>query len=220
MELQPAPQSQCELILGQPLKVENKQITEAEHLIVRLSENDMVNFQAPAPRMLATVPAAERLPRQLMLLIGNSYYDSIVQSDGDAAPYADECGRRENGRGTAGVATRGAAPDGGAPGVAPRGAAPAGAVRGGGGGARTCRDQMNSRALSYITSIDLRRVWIADEEKGLVFGLTQFRHPYTVRERVVFNADGTRRTVTDNNNPFDTYAAHIFKIQGGKIYEI
>ena len=79
---------------------------------------------------------------------------------------------------------------------------------------------MNSRALSYITSIDLRRVWIADEEKGLVFGLTQFRHPYTERERVVFNADGTRRTVTDNNSPFDTYAAHIFKIQGGKIYEI
>ena len=36
---------------------------------------------------------------------------------------------------------------------------------------------MNSRGLSYITSIDLRRVWIADEEKGLVFGLTMFRQP-------------------------------------------
>jgi len=31
--------------------------------------------------------------------------------------------------------------------------------------------------MSYITSIDLRRVTIADEERGLVFGLSMFRHP-------------------------------------------
>jgi hypothetical protein len=55
--------------------------------------------------------------------------------------------------------------------------------------------------MSYITSIDLRRLWIADEEKGLVFGLTTTQRPW-------------------NFNPFDLEAAHIFKISGGKIHEI
>ena len=102
-----------------------------------------------------------------MLLIGNSYYDSIVQSDGDATPYADDCGRRENGMHTAGA---GAPPP--LPGAAPRAGGPPGGFK-----PQGCREQMFSRGLSYITSIDLRRVWIADEEKGLVFGLTMFRQP-------------------------------------------
>lgn len=193
------------------LKVENKQITEAEHIIARLSENDMANFQAPNPALLATVPPAERLPRELMLLIGNSYYNSIVQSDGDAAPFAGDCARRENGRGTAG---------GSPAGTARGGAAPAAPGQRGAGPRMGCREQMNSRVFSYIKSIDLRRVWIADEEKGLVFGLTMFRHPYEERTRTIINPDGTRRTTEDKNNPFDLAAAHIFKIRGGKIHEI
>jgi hypothetical protein len=31
--------------------------------------------------------------------------------------------------------------------------------------------------MSYIRSIDLRRVEIADEQTGLAFGLSMFRHP-------------------------------------------
>ena len=38
-----------------------------------------------------------------MLLIGNSYYDALMQSDGSASPFAADCGRRENGMHTAGV---------------------------------------------------------------------------------------------------------------------
>lgn len=41
--------------------------------------------------------------------------------------------------------------------------------------------------MSYITSIDLRRVTIADEERGLVFGLSMFRHPMeqkTIKDHV------------------------------------
>src|SRR5439155_1228627 len=83
------------------------------------------------------------------------------------------------------------------------GAAPAGAAPRGRGQPAGCRDQMNSRALSYITSIDLRRVWIADVEKGLVFGLTMFRQPYAERTRTIINPDGTTRTTQDNGNPFD-----------------
>jgi hypothetical protein len=83
-----------------------------------------------------------------------------------------------------------------------------------------CGKQLTSRAMSYITSIDLRRVWIADEEKGLVFGLTMFRHPMTEKFVTILNPDGTTTQRPWNFNPFDLEAVHIFKISGGKIHEI
>ena len=190
------------------LNVRNRQITEAEHVIARIANpGQLANLQTPRSALLATVPPAERSPRDLLLIIGNSYYDSIVQSDGDATPYADDCGRRENGMHTAGV---------GAPPPVP--GAPPGP--GGFGPPQGCREQMFSRGLSYITSIDLRRVWIADEEKGLVFGLTMFRQPMEPRSVTILNRDGTTAERPMNFNPFDLEAAHIFKIRGGKMHEI
>ena len=74
--------------------------------------------------------------------------------------------------------------------------------------------------MSYIRSIDLRRVWIADEEPGLAFGLTIFRHPMDERFVTLLNPDGTTTQRPMNFNPFDLEAAHIFKIRGGQIHEI
>ena len=70
--------------------------------------------------------------------------------------------------------------------------------------------------MSYITSIDLRRVRIADEQTGLVFGLTMFRHPMTEKSVTIINKDGTTREQPIPFNPFDLEAAHIFKIGGSK----
>lgn len=190
------------------IKVQNRQIVEAEHIIARIANmGQLANLRTPRPALLATVPPAERSPRSIMLLIGNAYYDSIVQSDGDAVPYADDCGRRENGMHTAGA---GAPP--------PQPGAPPGP--GGFGPPQGCRDQMFSRGLSYITSIDLRRVSIADEEKGLAFGLTMFRQPMDPKSVTILNKDGTTTERPMNFNPFDLEAAHIFKIRGGKLHEI
>lgn len=183
------------------LKVLNRRITEAEHIMATIGANFIGNLQTPRQVLLAPVPQAQRTPRQFMLLIANAYYDSIVQSDGDAVPYADDCGRRENGMHTAG-------------------APPGGGGGGFGGPPQTCRDQIFSRGLSYITSIDLRRVWIADEEKGLVFGLTMFRQPMESKSVTILNKDGTTQDRPMNFNPFDLEAAHIFKIYGGKLHEI
>ena len=175
------------------LKVQNRQITEAEHIVARIGQNNLANLQTPRPGLIAVVPPAERLSRDLMLLIGNSYYDAIVQSNGNASPFADDCERRENGMRTAG---------------------PGGTVTQG------CRGQLTSRAMSYIQSIDLRPVWIADEETGLVFGLTMFRHPMEEKFVTLLNPDGTTTQRPMNFNSFDFEAAHIFKIRGGKIHEI
>jgi hypothetical protein len=205
----PPPQTgPVEVQLALRLKVQKRQITEAEHIYARITApNQIANLQTPRPAFSATVPVAERSPRDLLLLIGNSYYDAIMQSDGEASPFADNCGRRENGMHTAGV---------GAPPPQP------GARAGGPGGfpIQGCAEQLTSRAMSYITSIDLRRVWIADEERGLVFGLTMFRHPMTEKSVTLLNRDGTTTERPMNFNAFDLEAAHIFKIRGGKIHEI
>jgi hypothetical protein len=200
----PDPPGPAAVQLALRLKVENRQITEAEHLIARItSPNQLANLQTLRPGLLAPVPARERSPRNLMLLIANSYYDAIVQSDGTVAPFADDCGRRENGMHTAGA---------GRPANAPPGP--------GGGPPQGCAEQLTARAMSYIRSIDLRRVWIADEETGLTFGLTMFRHPMDERFVTLLNPDGTTTQRPMNFNPFDLEAAHIFKIRGGQIHEI
>lgn len=192
------------LQLGLRLKIEGGKITEAEHLVVRsfINAGALENLRKPRPGLFAAVPPNERLSRELMLAIGMTYYDSLEQSDGSASPFADDCERHENGLITAG------------PGGGPAG--PGGQPRQG------CAAQLDSRAMSYIDSIDLRRVWIADPETGLAFGLSQFRHSMTMpnKEITVIGPNGERSKRKVDFAPFDLPAMHIFKIRGGRIHEI
>jgi hypothetical protein len=187
--------------LGLRLKIRNGQIIEAEHLLARnLMDSSLANLQTPRPGLLAIVPPAERLPREQMLKIGASYYDALVNSDGDAAPFADDCLRRENGMQTTGN------PPPKTPGFGTM-------------GAMGCRDQLFTRAMSYIKRIEPRRVEIADVETGLVFGLSQFRHPMEEKSLKITGVPGVE-SIDMPFQPFDLPAAHIYKIRGGKIHEI
>src|SRR6185436_13068744 len=120
------------------LKVENRKITEAEHIIARISAPSQLNaLKTPRPAFSQIVPPAQRTKRNILLLIGNAYYDALTQNNGELAPFADDCGRRENGMHTAGV---GRPADAAAP--------PAGV----GDLPNDCAGQLTSRAMSYITS--------------------------------------------------------------------
>jgi hypothetical protein len=188
------------------LKVQNRQITEAEHIIARISAPTQLNaLKTPRPAFMQAVPQAQRNPRSIMFVIANAYYDALVLGDGELAPFADDCGRRENGMHTAGV---------GRPADAPPPPAGFDAMP------RDCAGQLTARAMTYIGSIDLRRIWIADEEKGQVFALSMFRHPMEQKSITILNKDGTTSERPMNFNPFDLEAAHIFKVSGGKIHEI
>jgi hypothetical protein len=200
------PNAPADIQLALRLKVVNNQITEAEHIIARIIAPSQLNaLKTPRAAFSQAVPKVKREPRNILLLIGNAYYDALTQNNGELAPFADDCGRRENGMHTAGV---------GRPLDAP--APPAGF----GDLPNDCAGQLTSRAMSYINSIDLRRVWIADEEHGLVFGLTMFRHPMEQKSITVLKKDGTTAERPMDFAPFDLEAAHIFKIWGGKIHEI
>src|SRR5262245_7168783 len=185
--------------IGLRLKVENGAITEAEHLVVRsFNGSSLDNLKTPRPGLLAEIPSAQRAPREVLLAIGMTYYDTIEQSSGDATPFADDCERRENGMITAGGTGTGI--DG-----QPR---------------LGCHAQMDSRTFTYIDSIDFRRVWIADPVTGLVFGLSQFRHSMKDKQITVIGRDGKPTTRDVNFNPFDLPAAHIFKVRDNRIHEI
>jgi hypothetical protein len=187
---------------GLRLKLKDGKITEAEHLIARgLRENSLKNLETPRPGLLATVPPAERMPREQMLKIAESYYTAIVDSNGDAAPFADDCVRHENGMQTTGNP----------PPKTPGGFATMGALG--------CRDGINTHGLSYITRIEPRRVEIADPQTGLVFGLSQFRQPMEQNFVKIVGVPGVDK-IDMPFKPFDLPAAHIYKIQGGKIHEI
>lgn len=187
--------------LGLRLKVRRGRITEVEHLVARnLRETSLPNLQTPRAGLLATVPPAERSSRQELLKIGASYYDALVNNDGSAAPFADDCLRRENGMQTTGN---------------PPPATPGRGTM----GAMGCAAQLNTRVMSYIKRIEPRRVEIADVETGLVFGLSQFRHPMEEKSLKIVGVAGVE-SVDMPFKPFDLPAAHIYKVQGGKIHEI
>lgn len=189
------------IILGLRLKIRDGQIVEAEHLIARnLTERNLKNLQTPRPGLLATVPKSERVPRAEMLKIGASYYQALVSADANNAPFADDCVRRENG-----IQTTSNAPPA-KPGFASL-------------GALGCAAQLKTGTFNYIKRIEPRRVEIADPETGLVFGLSQFRHPMIEKTYKITGVPGVNHTDL-NIKPFDMPAAHIFKVSGGKIHEI
>ena len=189
------------VLLGLRLKIWTGQITEAEHLIARnLSAASLANLEMPRPGLLATVPPAERIPRAEMLKIGLSYYDALVNGDGKAAPFADDCVRHENGRQSTGN------PPPATPGFATM-------------GAMGCAAQLDTKVMSYIKAIEPRRVEIADPETGLVFGLSQFRQPMDQKTVEIVGVSGVDH-VDMNFKAFDLPATHIFKIRDGKIHEI
>jgi len=154
----------------------------------------------------------------VLLLYAHGYYDALEQSDGKAVPFADDCVRREGGMHTAGPRPAAA---GAPPATAPSAGQGPTSAQASGMGSMTCAAQLDTRFMSYIESINLRRVWIADEEKGLVFGLSMFHHPMNEKVLTLVYPDGTRGTRDmTTQRQFDMAAAHIIKVRDRKIHEI
>jgi hypothetical protein len=163
--------------LGLRLKLKDGKIVEAEHLIARnLFETSLKHLHSPRPGLLAMVPPAERTPREKMLTIGESYYTALVSADSNNAPFADDCLRRENGMQTTGN------PPSKTPGF-------------GATGALGCEAQLKTHTFDYIARIEPRRVWIADPETGLVFGLSQFRQPMERTSSKSWACRASRRSI-------------------------
>jgi hypothetical protein len=201
------------VILALRLKIYDGKISEIEHVVARgVRDSSLPNLTTPRPGLLADVPPAERVSRDEMWRIANSYFEAIEHSDGNLAPFADDCVRRENGMQTTGntlpTHDPGDPPD-----------APIDPLR-----AKIrmlgCRDNINTHTLSYITKIRPRRLIVIDEEKGLVFGFPMFVHRGNVRTIHIVGIPGLEEMPMTGLRTSDLEAGEIFKIRGGKIHEI
>ena len=189
-------------------------IVEAEHLYAAintetpLGQSQLANLQTVRPGLLANVPEANRLPHYELIRIGGSYYPALDENDGTLMPFAADCERHENGMVTAGPGPR----------VGPGPNANTAPI------ARDCAGQLSSKVMTYITTIDNRRVFAADPVTGLVMGLSHFRHPMDFEPYEVTALDGSTILYDKDRLPFDPFdlpAAHIFKVGAdGKVHEI
>ncbi|MEO6042004.1 MAG: hypothetical protein ABIP41_08890 [Croceibacterium sp.] len=198
--------------VGIRLKLDGRRIIEAEHMVVhQISPAGLANLSGtPMPLLQQPVAEGWRDSRGRLLSIAASYYDALDNNNGRLAPFADTCERRENGIQTARNPVRRPVATNTNPTADPSFALL---------GAMGCAAQLDTQLFTYITRIDDRRVGIADEETGLVFGMSHFRHAQTTKTFPIFGVPGAA-TRTVNNEPFDLPAIHIFKIFGGQIQEI
>lgn len=191
-------------IIGARLKVEDSEITEIDHMIIpKYGDSLNVNFSAIRPGLITPVDPSERIAHDEMLRIANSYYEAIVNDNGDLCPFAEESQRRENGGVSAGARTPDEWYDDDFTTFRKM----------------KCGEQLSTGVMSYITDINRRRFIAVDEEMGLVFAYSIFVHDGEPKVMKITGVPGVTERV-NNYGPFDLPAAHIFKIKGGKVYEI
>jgi len=187
-------------ILGVRLKVVKHKVTEIETIVAR---RQAANSQFPNPEGLKEKPLfyedvtpEDTLPRDKLIAIANSYFDTIQLNTGKIyAPFDPDCARVENGMQTANN------PNGS--GVAKMG----------------CEAQLKTGLLYFVTRCRDRRFAVVDQQKGLVLVSGFFDHAGRVTS--VKLVDGTTYKVSPPfDRPFSFMLFEVFKIKNGKIRQI
>jgi hypothetical protein len=196
------------VLLALRLKVDEQLITEIETIIARSQTGSNLPGAGaavekrvqPRPQFLQTVPASERMPRQRLVEVANSYFTGLANNTGrNTAPFAPTCERVENGTQT----THNPA---------------AGKDRNGfnvlGLG---CEEQQKSGFYSFVTSIRNRRFPIVDEERGLVMAFGFFEHTGAVRTVTISTGQTFPAPFL---SPLTFQISELFQIRNGKIDQI
>lgn len=200
------------LIIALRLKLVNGQITEIEHVLARnLRPQAVKSLANPRPEYSTELPVAERLPRQQMVDISDSYFEAIEHANGKLAPFADDCVRRENGLQT----THNAKP---VPWPVPLGSKQADDAMAY-IGTLSCSDQLDTHVMDFITRLWPRRPEIVDVEKGIVFSFPMFHHRGGSGTIRIYHVPGVD-SLPLGGSTTNMQAAEIFKIDRGRITAI
>jgi hypothetical protein len=184
---------------GMRLRVQDKQITEVETIVVR-------KFGLPLPfgdvKKLTHDPAfselltpEQRRPRERLRAVADSYFSTVELNDGIVfAPFDSECARTENG-----IVTTAAGPGS------------AGDIAAG------CENQFKLGIYRINKRIRERRYTLIDEERGVVVATGFFDHAnYFDTYKTLDGKD--RKTALKWPNSISLVEA--FKIRDGRIYRI
>ena len=171
------------------VKVDRRQIAEAEWYLARKGDPGLNGPQQPGqpagnffdPDNLAsnppperTVPKSDRLSREALIGITNSYFDGITTHDGTIIQAQQGCARTENGNTVTGRA------------LGARGGAAAAPATGRGAGAVSdCTSGLETINIQLVAA---RRYPVVDEDAQVVLALAIFiRKPGTTTRRNVFS---------------------------------
>jgi hypothetical protein len=208
-------------LLSMRLKIDNKQITEAEMIVVRnTNERNLWTMKTPPPAYSQALAPEEKVSRDELVKISNLYFDGIVKIDSSIVPWDDDCYRLENGMWTAGYKLPEALavnmPD---PSTMPK---PKPKTSGSGGPPSmrrsSCAEGLDSGALAVIESITPRRTPVVDEERGVTWGVYVFNHAGV--ETVTLPDGRVQPAAYFAGNPNSMPISELFKITRGKIKDI
>jgi hypothetical protein len=192
-------------ILLARLKVAGGKITEIETLVHRNADEAraLEKFGQPNPVWTQPLTASQKVPRQEMLRIANSYFEGILHSSGDMVPFDPKCNRILDGyQDTNNPTAKGwfdlnsFRPD-----------------------SMGIRENMNTGVWTYIHSIQPRRYLVVDEKMGIVFGVFMFNHPGKVTFAEVKGV-GKVPMPPVVRRPSSVEMGEFFKIESGKIRQI
>ena len=204
------------VLLSIRLKVENKQITEAEAIVVEsmMGGTGGAMTVPPAAYSEALAPG-ERVSREELIKISNLYFDSIEQCNGKIVPWHDECYRLENGMWTAGTKLP---PELAAHMEEPEAPKPAGGEESIAFARGKCTEAIDSGVFALIESIRPRRTPVVDVERGVTWGVYMFNHPGV--ETITMPDGTTQPAAYFRGQPNSMPMSELFKIKGGKIRDI
>jgi hypothetical protein len=192
-------------ILLARLKVAGGKITEIEALVHRNADDAkaLEKFGQPNPVWVQPLTASQKVPRQQMLKIADTYFEGILHSSGDMVPFDPKCNRILDGDQDTNNATA-------------KGWFDLNSFRPDSMG---IRENMNTGIWTYIHSIHPRRYLVVDEKMGIVFGVFMFNHPGKVKFAKV---KGVGRVPMPPVvlRPSSVEMGEFFKIESGRIRQI
>ena len=191
------------------LKVDDRQISEAELLVIRTGNaaENLERMGEPHVVYTTEVPPEERMSRDDLVRVANMYFSGMEQNDGlGEYPFTDDCNRIENGN----QSTNQPTPEGQT--------RPDPATATGYSGQWGCAEQFESGLIHFVWRIRDRRYVAVDQERGLVFSFAFFDH--ALGEDRTFEAPGGRVVTGGPVDPWTWEIAEMFKLENGLIRQI
>ena len=191
------------------LKVDRGKISEVEQLWAGNIAPQAVELQT-TPRTVLTedVPPPQRVSREIMFRVANSYFDALEGDSGKIGAFADDCVRHENG-----YRTVNNPPPGGR--LMPGPQLPDPKTEQGQYQLKmsmlTCSQQIDTKVFAFMKRIRPRRALILDEQKQIVGAFPLFVH------------DGTRRGAAADAPPGmlqNLVTMETFSVRGGLIHHV
>lgn len=191
------------------LKVDRGKIQEIEQLYDReIDDTAILLLTTPKPILTTDIPPTERVSRDMLFRVANSYFDALEGDNGKIGAFADECIRHENG-----YQTVNNPPPGGR--MMPAPFIPTSDTQQGREmlefSMLTCSGQIDTKMFAHMKRIRPRRALIIDEQKQIVGTFPLFVH------------DGTSRNPKPDASPgmiLNLVTMETFGIRNGLIYHV